>query len=369
MRLAQDLNFTDEPSPNLPVAEREEYRRAFWSLFLLERLVSCGKCRQPAILDRSCSLRLPCDEIAWLSGSEQQTPTLVDFTSSSAVENDNTNSFAMMVVVASSLSHCAQYMLNIHHLGREHMPWHPQSGHATIASGVLSLETRLAIAIPIETALKEQCSPDGFLDQWSSSTLVFARLLFHLCQCLLYHPFLLSELVTMYNVQPSKTFWNHAREISFHASRDMVDLLVRAKRAGCVLVSSFSGYCVTVAATVQAIHFTTSKSIQEYKFIEGHQQCVEHLEWLSRYWSNATSMVGLPVSFSTFQLIDSVRNPASATLEAWYSNIEVLIPKRVCNPRSRPRTGSFYGVCLTTALFRRTFRILQGNDNSPSMIE
>lgn len=288
--------------------------------------------------------------------------TLVDFTTSSAVGKNNINSFAMVVVVASSLSHCAQYMLNIHHLGREHLPWHPQSGHAAIASGVLSLETRLAIAIPIENVLKEQCSPDGFLDQSSSSTLVFSRLLFHLCQCLLYHPFLLSEWVVTYNLQPPKAFWNHAKEISSHASSDMVDLLVRAKRAGCVLVSSFSGYCVTVAATMQAIHFTASQSSEEHRFIAEHQQCAEHLEWLTRYWSNATSMVGrieLPISLRGFLLIGLTRNLDSATLEPWYSSIEVLIPKRASTPDSNPRIESCCGACSTIALFLNTHWMLQ----------
>lgn len=246
------------------------------------------------MLDSCCSLRLPCAEMAWLSQTEQATPTLAEFSEAYRTKQGHLDSFAMVIVVSRTLSRCAQYMLHKHHASADNMPWHPQSRHAGMVSDVLLLEIQMGINKPIKQALAEHSSPDGFLDQRSSNALVFSRLLFHLCQCLMYHPFLLGERMYACNADPPKAFANHAMEIGRQASDDMINLLSRAKQAGCILLSSFSGYCATVAATANAVDFILADGDDATAFVESVQPCVEHLVWLSRYWNNAATMVRHP---------------------------------------------------------------------------
>ncbi|TKW58320.1 hypothetical protein CTA1_12159 [Colletotrichum tanaceti] len=58
----------EEPSELLPPAEQEERRRCFWSVYLLDKLVSLGRGRHLAILDESCHVQIPCDEPTFRSG-------------------------------------------------------------------------------------------------------------------------------------------------------------------------------------------------------------------------------------------------------------------------------------------------------------
>lgn len=53
VRIAQDLRLMYEPdaSSNMNDVEREEHRRVFWSVYLLDKLVSCGRARPPAVLN------------------------------------------------------------------------------------------------------------------------------------------------------------------------------------------------------------------------------------------------------------------------------------------------------------------------------
>jgi len=334
VRLAQDLNLASEPSASLHTAEREDHRRTFWSLYLLERLISCGRCRPPAILDRSCSLRLPCGDIAWLTDTDQEMPTLGEVHSGgSASASAPLTGFANVIVAARTLARCAQYILpvsnsNSNSIGsrqrlfkREDMPWYPQSRHAVLASDLILLESLLDMGKPIEEALDAHYLPDGFLDQRAASSIVFARLLLCLCQCLLYHPFLIGEHIRMASAaapcssddsglfashipHPARAFHSQARRMSTHAAETMLSLLVRSKQAGHVIVTSFSGYCVTVAVTVLGLATakpsTTTTSLmtpsegdsaRAQAFSAGFTNALEHLEWLARYWSNAGTMV------------------------------------------------------------------------------
>lgn len=76
VRIAQDLQLMKEPKATLPAIEQEERRRAFWSIFLLDRLVSCGQGRPPAISDEDCLVQLPCDQRTFRNGLLKETVTL-----------------------------------------------------------------------------------------------------------------------------------------------------------------------------------------------------------------------------------------------------------------------------------------------------
>ncbi|PKK47524.1 hypothetical protein CI102_9851, partial [Trichoderma harzianum] len=57
IRFAQVLNLSAEPDPTLP----DGYRGTLWSVYLLDRFVSCGPQRTPTIQDADCTIKLGLD--------------------------------------------------------------------------------------------------------------------------------------------------------------------------------------------------------------------------------------------------------------------------------------------------------------------
>ncbi|KAG7407162.1 hypothetical protein Forpe1208_v012688 [Fusarium oxysporum f. sp. rapae] len=54
VRICQDLQLINEPSPMLHIIEQKKRRRIFWSIYLLYKLMFCGRARPPAIADEDC---------------------------------------------------------------------------------------------------------------------------------------------------------------------------------------------------------------------------------------------------------------------------------------------------------------------------
>jgi len=300
VRLAQDLHLMEEPDATLPVSEKEEHRRTFWSIYLLERLVSCGRRRPPAILDGSFLLQLPCNEQAWYSNLEEQTPTLNDFCNHRIPENQNFGPFAMVIMAASLLSRCAQYALQKQPIGSDEPPWHPKSGHVAIVSSMMFLEEQLQLGEPLEVLLHKYAFSNGVLDNSLSAPLIFSRLLYHLCRCLLYHPFLLREQTISSRDNIPNVFWSHSKNTCLEASDEIIKLVQQASEVGCTPNSCFSGYCVTIAATVQALQTTGEIVLGISLAAERLQKCIEHLDMLGKHWHSATVMVSQSISILLF---------------------------------------------------------------------
>lgn len=76
------------------------------------------------------------------------------------------------------------------------------------------------------------------------------------------------------------------------ASDEIINLVQQASEVGCTPTACFSGYCVTIAATVQALQTTGEIVMGISLAAERLQKCIEHLEMLGKYWHSATVMVG-----------------------------------------------------------------------------
>jgi hypothetical protein len=183
-------------------------------------------------------------------------------------------------------------MLQKQSISRDEVPWNPKSEHANLVSDLMFLETQIQLNKPIEVAFKESCELEGFLNQHAASALVSSRLIFYLCQCLVFHPFLLRELTSSTDIHVPKAFWSHAKETSRSASNDMIDLTDRANEAGYMVVTSFSGYCLTVAATIQALQATVEIAEGASPSLVRYQHCLATLESsLCKYWGSSKIMV------------------------------------------------------------------------------
>lgn len=289
-----------ETDPDLPPIQQEERRRVFWSFYIADKLISCGRERPPAILDANCKVQLPCDELAFRAGQYYQTPTLSEVTSESPSAALNSLSpFALTTVMASILGRCAQYTLGEpenHGPACRYPPWSPKSKFSTIHSTLLQLESDFGLGESLTAKIqREYTGVDGTIDQHRGAPLVFSHALFHLCQCLLYHPFLLRQRLMDVKAKAPLSFITQAFDGCKAAAMALSKLMDEVKLLGCKSLSTFYdpfyGYCTMVAGTVHAL-FSHSGDVHVVEMSQtAFEISMRNLEELSLYWKSASYMV------------------------------------------------------------------------------
>lgn len=124
---------------------------------------------------------------------------------------------------------------------------------------------------------------------------MFARALFHLCQCLLYHPFLLKQRLESLGARPPLSFVTQAFDGCKAAALAMCEMMDEVKRLECEAISTyydpFYGYCTMVAGTIHALFLHSSdKHIVDIS-TSSFASSMRNLEELSLYWKSSSLMV------------------------------------------------------------------------------
>jgi hypothetical protein len=296
VRIAQDLRLMMDVDTDLSPAEQEERRRVFWSLYILDRIVSCGRGRPPAILEASCQLQLPCDENSWRAGTWQKTDTLDELSNKTLLAKSNLGPFASIVVMAYVLSRAAQYMLQAYNIRSRDPPWDPNSDFASITSDLLYIETQFEIGKPIKDVITDEFTEGGIVDQSSAGMVVFSRSLFYLCHCLLNHPFLLRYRLETSNIRAPPTFLARSFDFGRVCAKRLTTHLRDAQSAGCFIHASFYGYCSVVAGSIQALYLhSTDKGLRQ-ESAEHVQLSLALLEEIGQFWENVSIMVLLTLN-------------------------------------------------------------------------
>ncbi|KAK7598434.1 hypothetical protein V3481_000065 [Fusarium oxysporum f. sp. vasinfectum] len=290
VRIAQDCGLMLENAAHLSYAEQEERRRVFWSVYLLDRLVSCGRGRPPAIVDASCHLQLPCDESIWREGLWAKTQSLDEMTNRTLSVSQRQCPLAQVIAIAQILGRCAQYVLQDFNIRGPHPPWDPGSDFAGIESDLLHFEAYLEIQRPIDEILAPYILAEGVVDSQSSGPIIFSRALFHLCYCLLNHPFLLRRRInTCRNLAPI-SFIKRSSDLAWLHAQQMMALIRESRKLGCSFHSSSSGYAVTVAGSIIALrtYDEDSPTCQEAQILL--EEALGYLDIIGQHWSNVRTM-------------------------------------------------------------------------------
>ena len=285
-----------ENATYLPYAEQEERRRVFWSVYLLDRLVSCGRGRPPAIVDASCHVQVPCDESTWRDGLWAKTQSLDEMTNRTLSVAQRQGPFAQVIAIAHVLGRCAQYVLQDFNIRGPHPPWDPGSDFAGIESDLLHFEAYLEIQRPVSEMLEPHISAEGVVDSQSTGPIIFSRALFHLCYCLLNHPFLLRRRInTCRNLAPI-SFIQRSSDMAWLHAQQMMALIREARKSGCSFHSSSSGYAVTVAGSIIALRTYDADSIASEQAQVLLEEALLYLDMIGQHWSNVRTMVMCPTS-------------------------------------------------------------------------
>ncbi|KAJ6184820.1 hypothetical protein N7519_006121 [Penicillium mononematosum] len=292
-RISQDLHLMVEPDEWLPNVEQEERRRAFWSAYLIDKLISCGRSRPLVILDEDCNVQLPCDEQTFRNGGWKKTNTIGQLLNWNSEVTESPSPFALVMLMASILGRCTRY---VHQNRRadEIPPWDPKSEFSAINSSLLLLESYSKVGNrPMSEILQNESQANNTFDIQEVGHLIFAHTIFHLCHCLLNHPFLVRLRLKVFGSKAPASFSARSLRIGCDHARKLVDVLRNASENGHHVESSFYAYCIAVAGGVNSLasHFEhqqaeCSQSDISYYFNE----CLGALNRLGKLWVHAGNM-------------------------------------------------------------------------------
>ncbi|KAH7160556.1 hypothetical protein B0J13DRAFT_128872 [Dactylonectria estremocensis] len=303
VRIAQDLKLMVEDDATFPWPEREERRRVFWSVYLLDRLVSCGRCRPPAVLDASCQLQLPCDEPTYRDGCWQSTMTLEEFISRKPFPESVLHSpLACVTLMAYALARAAGYMLQQFNIRNHNPPWDANSDFASIESDLLYVEIALLPSKSAATIVSSHRLPDGSIDQPSAGPGIFSMALFHLCHCILYHPFLLRRRISSFLLSAPSSFLSRSFGSAWEHARAMIELLQEARRLGVIVQASFYGYCMVVAGSIVGLHCHNDQPWRANDSARLLSESIEIARDIGLYWNNGATMAIFLQRFSDLRM-------------------------------------------------------------------
>ena len=282
-----------EPDSSLPYPDQEERRRVFWSVYILDRICSCGRGRPPALADVYYQVQLPCDEKSFRNGVWKKTLTLKEALSSTgSTTTDRPSHIVQVILTASIIGRCAQYSIHEYTRGESRLPpWDSQSEFTTIYSSLLQLETQFELGDRISEALQRECILDGKIDMQLAGPIIFSHALFHTCQCILHHPFLLYQQCKVSGFKAPQSFISRALQTCRENACAISQLLRDVKEAGCVSFIPFLGFCTTVACSVHTLHVGDKDSAFQQQAQEYLRYNIMFIEELSRYWKHGLTMV------------------------------------------------------------------------------
>ncbi|KIV80933.1 hypothetical protein PV11_08398 [Exophiala sideris] len=291
IRLAQDMKLMLHPPSELSFQAQEERRRVFWSLYLLDRLATCGRGRPASISEYSCQLQLPCDEKSWRNNIPKSTATLSQLFEQQSFSPPETSPFALVLLIANLLGRATRFMLQGVDDDNKVPPWDHRSELAAIQSNLIYLEPSFSLQKPLEQIVLQNMTTSGHIDQSVLGPFVFSQTLFHLCYCVLYHPFLLKNKLKDFHGQRPSNFLSRGFETAYSHAKQLVSQIDAAKAAGCSVHIAFYSYASALAGSILALHaFDTSEKLRaEADSLQ--QRNISFLEELGQRWNHTPKAV------------------------------------------------------------------------------
>lgn len=302
IRIIQDFGLMKEPDSSLTSPEQEERRRIFWSFYLCDKLMSCGREKPLAIPDEICKVHLPCDEDSFGSDSPMSVTITLDGINAdlASVDLGSLSPFSMTVLMASVLGRSTQYALGGSGSSPStgtHAPWNPLSSFSAIHHILLQIESDFGINKPLSEIINthEYIMEDGSINQHKAAPLVFSRALFHLCHCLLRHPILFRHKLGEYAARAPLSFISQALDDCRAHARSLCMLVQEIKHMACPILSAlhdpFYGYCVMVAGTIHSLFVHSNSPGVSYDAQNCFDLCLQSLEEQSFFWTSSGHMV------------------------------------------------------------------------------
>ncbi|KAH9866285.1 hypothetical protein J1614_008851 [Plenodomus biglobosus] len=297
--VAQALHMMKEPEKTLSFSAQEERRRTLWSIYLLDKMATCGRDRPSLFLDRTIELQLPCSDASFWMSTSEKVVTLEGFNSLDDSQIQNVAPSALTIVLASVLNQTANYAFKHIKSDGHKPPWDHTSEYQAICSQLTRFETLFDSYGDIQKQiLEEPKNFDGSSNLQITESLIFAYVLYNLSHCLLQHPFLLRRRLEDCSVRIPTRFFARAIESAANHAQEISRTLANATRAKYKVSATILGYSSLVAGSINGLfqHSTddTVRSSSAAALLENF----EHLKTKSRYWKTSARMINTLARFS-----------------------------------------------------------------------
>jgi hypothetical protein len=205
---------------------------------------------------------------------------------------ENLDSFAHTIAIASVLSQVSAFAFQQTTSHGEPPPWDHASSYQKICSQLARFDVyfqRFHGGHDFQT--NRLClQHDGIMT--FTEPFIFSYILYHLCYCLLQHPFLLRRRIEASGKKPPTKFFSLALDSCFEHAEASSWTLASAKQAGYNVSATMFSYCTTVAGSIHSIFQNSEDEIIRSKAIEALQGSLMHLQGKAEHWKVATRMAG-----------------------------------------------------------------------------
>jgi hypothetical protein len=207
--------------------------------------------------------------------------------------------FGISIALVSVLGRTIKCMMNMEN--DQENPWQSDSEYRRIHSDLEFLK-ELAVNNSPVLAAPGQARPQDEMqdrDRERIAHMVLSHTLYHLCHCILSHPYLLSLKIQSLSSSDIPPSWLEDTRASclVHAG-SLITVLVEAKAAGYMPVPSVYSYCILVASTIHALYLHSDDVVVSHSSADYLKTSLEYLSEISELWTNAQMMVRQPFPLS-----------------------------------------------------------------------
>lgn len=255
VRFAEALNLSSEPSSTLPTWLQEEYRWTFWSVYLLDRLVSCSPQHKPAVQDADCTLDLPRQPAGLQGGDDLRAKITLTSLHNRTNSVANIDQAGHLILVASALGRVQKYSLRSSRSPQPYPPWDFRSEFASIKTALMTFESRSSLVwarfdeVLDEEALK---AAENGTSAETMGILCFSHGVYFTCQCILNHPFITNRILSSQDEAVPFTFIRSTLLASRENAVKLTMLLLYLLRKR-ICLTSFFGYCAVCAGVIHRL--------------------------------------------------------------------------------------------------------------------
>jgi hypothetical protein len=286
------LKLNAEPETTLPEPQREEIRRVFWSMYMLDKFFACSRTRPVSIIDTECTLALPCSEEAFREEApESSVPQLTvsrdsfDFESRARLDG-----FAVLVMMCSLMDRCMRSLLRDVKITTP--CWDHRSDFSATSSMLMSFESLHSVGQhDLAAYINEKFGTYEGYDRQKAGHFVWARGMYHLCGIMLYHPFTLYRQRQACNQNFPPTFAREILSRCHHHLNQLTQVLTTVQSTGCCARGSFLGYLAAAAASLHKIFLHSNSNEAAIQATQSLGKCMDFLNQPPVCWQNYPTMV------------------------------------------------------------------------------
>ncbi|KAJ8116151.1 hypothetical protein OPT61_g2347 [Boeremia exigua] len=323
--LAQALGMMTEPPTTMQYSTQEELRRTLWSVFLLDKMATCGRHRPSLFMDKTIHLQLPCSEYSFQTSIPERVITLEEVPNLSDSQMEGLKSSALAVAVVSVLSQSASYSFEHNKRTDQKPPWDYTSEHQSVLSQLARFETFLDCYGDIPSHILSRTRPSNGVSEEITESDIFSYVVYNLCYCLLQHPFLLRRRLEKCGTRAPASFLVQSLESGSYHAQEITRTLANAKHAQYKTSASFYGYSSLVAGSIHSLFQHSPDSLTRTKSLECFQGSLAHLTEKAKHFKNSDRMAkALSLFFEDSARYSSLIDPTVQNVPFGSADIERL---------------------------------------------